>query len=225
MNTWVKVARYDLVGPGNYLLLPWILPLSFAVGAVTARHSHLATGYLLTFFVYFAVLGMQTVGRSLPFGLMLGASRRSFYSGTALLGTALALVSGLVLTALQAIERATDGWGLSMHFFRVQYLLNGPWYATWLTSAVGLFALFVYGMWHGIVSRRWGLLGTLAFIAVQVLVVVAGGRVAAFEHWHVVSTAGGSSAGLTALGLTGVVAALAVLLLAGGHATIRRATV
>src|SRR6185437_13754926 len=84
---------------------------------------------------------------------------RSFYSGTALLGMALALVSGLALTALQAIERATDGWGLSMHFFRVPYLLNGPWYATWLTSAVVLFALFVYGMWHGIVYSRGGPLG------------------------------------------------------------------
>lgn len=138
---------------------------------------------------------------------------------------ALALVSGLVLTALQAIERATGGWGLSMHFFRVTYLLNGPWYATWLTSAVGLFAVWVYGMWHGVVNSRWGGLGTLAFIAVQVLVVVAGARVAAFEHWHVRAAVGGASTGLTALGLTGLVAALAVLLLAGGHATIRRATV
>lgn len=138
---------------------------------------------------------------------------------------ALALVCGLVLTVLQAIERATDGWGLSMHFFRVNYLLNGPWYATWLTSAVGLSALFIYGMWHGIVYHRWGLLGTLAFIAAQVLVVVAAARVVAVEHWHVFSTAHGSSAGLTALGLTGIVAALTVLLLAGGHATIRHATV
>jgi hypothetical protein len=225
MNTWVKVARYDLVRPANYFLLSWILPLSFAVGAVTARHDHEGARYLLSFFVYFAVQGWQTIGRSLLFGLMLGTSRRSFYSGTALLGMALALVSGLVLTALQAIERATGGWGLSLHFFRVPYLLNGPWYATWLTSAVGLFALFVYGMWHGAVSSRWGPLGTLAFIAVQVLVVVAGVLVASFEHWHVRSAAGGSSAGLTALGLTGVVAALAVLLLVGGHATIRRATV
>ena len=138
---------------------------------------------------------------------------------------ALALVSGLVLTVLQAIERTTDGWGLSMHFFRVPYLLNGPWYATWLTSAVGLFALFVYGMWHGIVYSRWGAPGTLAFIAVQVLVVVAGGVVVRFEHWGVRSAASGSSAGLTALGLTGIIAALAVLVLAGGHATVRRATV
>ncbi len=225
MNTWVKVARYHLVRPANYLLLLLILPLAFALAAVTAGRRHEAAGYLVSFFIYFAILGMQAIGRSLPFGLMLGASRRSFYSGTALLGMALALVSGLVLTALQAIERATDGWGLSMHFFRVSYLLNGPWYATLLTSAVGVFAVFVYGMWHGVVNSRWGVLGTLAFIWVQVLVVVAGAAVAGFEHWHIHSAAGGSSAGLTALGLTGVVAALAVLLLAGGHATIRRATV
>jgi hypothetical protein len=44
-------------------------------------------------------------------GLTLGASRRSFYSGTALFGIALTLVSGLVLTALQAIERATRRLG------------------------------------------------------------------------------------------------------------------
>lgn len=223
MTTWVKVARYNLVRRSNYLVLPWLLPFSFAIGAITGRHSHLATRYLLAFFLYFAVQGMQTVGRSLPFGLALGASRRSFYSGTALLGMALALVSGLVLTVLQTIERATGGWGLSLSFFRVPYLLNGPWYATWLTSFVGLFALYVYGMWHGIVYHRWGMLGTLAFIAAQVVMVVAGAIVAAAEHWRILSTSDGS--GLTALGLTGVVAALAVLLLAGGHATIRRATV
>jgi hypothetical protein len=227
MNTWVKVARYDLVRPTNYLVLLWfILPISFAVGAVTVgRRDHDASGYLIGFFLYFAVQGMQTIGRSLPFGLTLGASRRSFYSGTALLGMALALVFGLVLTALQAIERATDGWGLSLHFFRVPYLLNGPWYATWLTSAVALFALFVYGMWYGILYSRWGLLGTLAFIGVQALVVAAWVVVVSFEHWHVRSAASGPYAGLTALDLTGVIAALAVLLLAGGHATIRRATV
>jgi hypothetical protein len=227
MNTWVKVARYNLVRPANYLVLPVILPFAFAIGAVTAGRGrgHEAGGYLFGLFVYFAVLGMQTISRSLPFGLTLGASRRSFYSGTALLGMALALVCGLALAVLQAIERATGGWGLSMHFFRVPYLLNGPWHTTWLTSSVGLFALFVYGMWYGILNHRWGLLGTLAFIAVQALVVVAGVLVVNFEHWHLWSGVGGSSAGLTALGLTGVVAALEVLLLAGGLATIRRATV
>jgi hypothetical protein len=140
------------------------------------------------------------------------------------------LVRPVNYLVLQAIERATGGWGLSMHFFRVPYLLNGPWYVTWLTSAVGLFAVFAYGMWHGIVNYRWGALGTLTFLAAQVVVVVAGGFIAASEHWHASSaatgsTAAGSTAGLTPLGLTGIAAALTVLLLVGGQATIRRATV
>jgi hypothetical protein len=227
MNTWVKVARYNLVRPTNYVLLPLILPFCLAVGAVTSIRTpgHEAAGYLCGFFIFFLVQGFQAVVRALPFGLALGASRRSFYSGTALFGAALAVLSGLVLTGLQAIERATDGWGLSMRFFRVPYVLDGPWYATWLTSAVALLALFVYGMWYGIVSSRWGVLGTAAFVAAQVLVVTAGILLVSFEHWHVWSAATGSFAGLTALGLTGVVAALAVLLLAGGHATIRRVAV
>jgi hypothetical protein len=75
------------------------------------------------------------------------------------------------------------------------------------------------------VNHRWGILGTLAFLAVQALVVVPTAVLVSFKHWHVWSSAGGSSAGLSILALTGVVAALAVLTLAGGHATIRRATV
>jgi hypothetical protein len=227
MNTMVKVARYNLMRPANYVLLPWILPLAFAVGAATVgrQPGHDASQYLLTFFLFFAIQAMQTIGGLLPFGLTLGASRRSFYSGTALFGLALALVSGLVLTALQAIERATGGWGLSLHFFRVPYLLDGPWYATWLTSSVGLFALFVYGMWLGIVYYRFGPLGTVVFIAAQALVVVAVAVALSLGHWHVFSTAGGSSPHLPALGLTGIVAALAVLVLAGGRTTARRATV
>jgi hypothetical protein len=65
----------------------------------------------------------------------------------------------------------------------------------------------------------------VAFIAVQALVVVAGVVVVNVEHWHVWSGASESSAGLSALGPTGVVAALAVLIVAGGHVTIRRVAV
>jgi hypothetical protein len=135
MSTWVKVARFNLERPTNYLLLPWIIPLSFAVGAVTEgrRPPHVASGYLVSFFLFFAVHGAQTVGQSLPFGLTLGASRRSFYFGTALLGMALALVSGLVLTALQAIERATGGWGRSARWRSSRCRRSWRW--PWSSSA------------------------------------------------------------------------------------------
>jgi hypothetical protein len=222
----IKVARYQLVTPVVFLGVPWAaLAAVFAVD-VARRGGNFRAGLAVMFLLFF-VTGVQRIGRWLPFGLALGATRRSFYAGTALLGVSMSFVSGLVLAGLQAIERATGGWGLSITFFRVPYILNGPWYATWLTSFVGLSALFVYGMWYGIVNRRWGLLGLLAFIAVQVLIALA----VAFAYSRAgagplrLRPAGQYPATLSALGLTGVIAALTVVCLAGGQATIRRVTV
>ena len=122
------------------------------------------------------VIGVQRIGRSLPFGLALGATRRSFYAGTALLGVALALVStAWCWPRCRPSSGPPAAGACPCTFFRVPYILDGPWYPTWLTSFVGLAALFVCGMWFGIVYRRWSLLGLLAFIAAQVLVVLAVG--------------------------------------------------
>lgn len=218
MNAVITVVRYHLVRPVLFVAIPWAtLALAFAVNV--ARGGDTFRDGLVVFFGMFFVVGVQRIGGWLPFGLALGATRRSFYAGTALLGVSMSLVSGLVIAGLQAIERATGGWGLSITFFRVPYLLNEPWYATWLTSFVGLSLLFVYGMWYGIVYRRWDALGVLAFIAVQVLVALA---VTFAYSW---SGVGGHLPSLTALDLTGVIAALTVVFLAGGHATIRRVTV
>jgi hypothetical protein len=244
MRTWRDVARYHLVMPWLVVGLPWaIMAFSFIVNLVifalvpvghhdvltshgvvqVASASHNYTGGVAIVYIFFLGLGVSSIGRSLPFGLALGVSRRSFYTGTAALGVALAVADALGLTALQAIERATDGWGVGMHFFRVPYILDGPWYLTWLTSFVALAVLFVYGMWLGIVYRRWNLTGAAAFIAAQVTVVVAGVLIVAWaDAW---SGVGHFFSGLTAAGLTGLLAGLAALLLAGGHATIRRVTV
>jgi hypothetical protein len=237
MSTWVKVARYHLVQPYPYLVVTWgILAFSFVVNVVIyalvpVSHPTAAasvpdgryTGALCSIFLYFMVLGVNSIGRWLPFGLALGISRRSYYAGTALLAAGLAAVDGLMLAGLQAVERATNGWGVQMGFFRVPYLLDGPWYLTWLSSFVGLTLLFVYGMWFGIVYRRWSLIGTIAFIAAQVTVLLGASLLVSWAHgWssvHHFFTA------LTAAGLTGLLAVLALALLAGGQVTIRRATI
>ena len=242
MNTLVKIARYHLVQPWQYLVVPWgVLTFSFLVSIVpyalipVGHHTALTahgvvsvpnaryTGASSSFFIYFLVLGIQSIGRSLPFGLALGVSRRTYYTGTALLAAALACTNGLAVAILQAIERATGGWGVQMSFFRVAFVLDGPWYLTWLSSFVGLTLLFVYGMWFGIVYRRWGALGTIAFIAAQVTLVLAVVVIVTWAHgWTGV---GHFFTGLTAAGLTGMLAVLAAALLVGGHATIRRATI
>jgi hypothetical protein len=231
MNTLLNIPRYHLVQRFNYLVLPgaivaFVFLVDFLILELTpAGHGggNRYVGGLASVVVLLFVFGTQSVARALPFGLSLGASRRTFYSGTALLALALGVVGGLAIAVLQAVERATGGWGISMGFFRVPYLLEGPWYLTWVTSLVVLTLGFVSGMWFGLVYRRWNLLGLVAFIAGQVTVLLAGALITTW--WHAWSSVGHFFTTLSASGLTGLLAAVTVVLVAGGYATMRHVNV
>lgn len=228
-NTLVKVARFQLADRTGYTILPWaVVAFDFAVNLAiaagkTAHHGQTQTGALAAVYLFFVTVGALSIFQSLPFALALSMSRRSYYAGTALLAGALAAVYGLVLAVLQVIERVTGGWGVRLHFFRVPYIMAGPWYLTWLTSFTGLVLMFAWGMWFGLVYRRWNLIGMLAFAAAQATVVVAGVIAASrAQAWPAI---GHFFTTLTAAGVTGLLAVLAVVLLAGGYATVRRVTV
>ena len=228
MKTLVNIVRYGLADRTTYLWLPWaILGVSFLINVAISAQLPAGqgdyTGGLLTIYAYLFVCGALTMTRSLPFGLMLGVSRRSYYLGTALLIAALGVVYGLALTALQALERVTSGWGVGLHFFRVAWIMDGPWYQTWLMSFVLLVLFFLYGMWYGLVWRRWNLIGLVSFIAAQLVVVLV--VVVAVSKTSSWSAFGHFFATITAPTLTGVLAALTVALGLGGLATIRRVTI
>jgi hypothetical protein len=229
MKTLVNVARYHLVDRVTYLALPWgIMTFSFLVNVVIdalvppTPHGYY-TGGLVTIYVFLLICGALSMTRALPFGLMLGASRRTYYLGTALLVAVLGVVYGLGLTVLQVVERATDGWGLRLHFFRIPWIMDGPWYETWLTSFVLLVLFFLYGMWYGLVFRRWSVLGLVAFIAAQILVALL--VVVAVSLTHDWSAVGHFFTTVTSLALTGVLAVVAAAMGLGGLTTIRRVTV
>jgi hypothetical protein len=231
MSTWIKVARYQLTNPLGFVVLPWlILALDLVINLVIFSETPAAghgqpryAGALAAIYVILIIAGAVSISAQLPFALALGVSRRSFYAGTALLAVAVAAVYALALTVLQLIERGTGGWGLNLHFFRVPYLLAGPWYLSWLTSFVGLTLVLAWGMWFGIVYRRWSLAGLMSFIAVQALALTAVLVIIGIAHdWHGVAR---FFTTLTIGGLTALLAALTVALLAGGYATVRRLTV
>jgi hypothetical protein len=230
MKTWFKVCRYHALQRMNYFVLPLVLlAFGFVVDVVVlkltpAGHSpNRWVGGLGAIYVLVFVLGVQSVAQSLPYALSLGITRRSYYAGTALLAVVFGASFGLLIALGQVIERATNGWGLNMAFFRVPYILDGPWYLTWLTAAVLLALLFVYGTWFGLAYRRWGLVGTIAVGAAQISLLAVG---AAFATWTSAWTSlGHFFTTLSAAGLTGLLVALAVVLVAGGLTTIRRVTV
>ena len=136
---------------------------------------------------------------------------------------ALGVVYGLALTVLQALERASGGWGFSLHYFRVPWIMDGPWYQTWVSSFVLLVLFFLYGMWYGLVYRRWSVVGLVTFIVAQMLVALAVVAVVTLTHnW---SGFGHFFTSLQAPALTGVLAALTIVLGLGGFSTMRRVTV
>jgi hypothetical protein len=230
MTAWIKVARFHLVDRFSFTAMPWVvLTIDFMVWLAIADAAggggsvQIPTGAVVAIYVFFFVVGILSIGRSMPFAFALGVSRRSYYAGTVLLAVSLAAVYGLALAVLQVIEQASGGWGVGLHFFRVVYILPGPWYLTWLTSFVVLALMFVCGMWVGLIYRRWGMLGLVAFTVLLVTALVVG--VVAITHVQAWPAIGQFFTTISAAGLTGLLAALAAGLVASGYATMRHVTV
>jgi hypothetical protein len=230
MTTWIKVARFHLVDRFSYTAMPWaVLVIAFVINLALADaeggggSAQVPTGAVAAIYVFFFAVGILNIGQSLPFAFALGVSRRSYYAGTLLLAVSLAAVYGLALAVLQIIEQASGGWGVGLHFFRVTYILPGPWYLTWITSFVLLALMFVCGMWVGLIYRRWGMLGLLTFAVPVVAALVVG--IVAISHAQAWQALGRFFITLSTAGFTGLLALLVAVLVAGGYATMRHVTV
>jgi hypothetical protein len=222
-NSLTKVARVQLADRISLTALPWgVLSIAFVANLAVARslsghHGQTLTGGLAAIYGVLSVLGVLSVTHSAPFALALGVSRRSYYSGTVLLAVSVAADFALALSTV--IEGAGRGWGAGLPLFRVDYVRSGPGYLTWFTAVIALALMFVYGMWVALVYQHWNRLGLLSFAAAEATVVVVGviaaSRAGAWPAIRFLTT-------LSATGLTGLLAALAMILLAGGYLTMRR---
>jgi hypothetical protein len=170
-----------------------------------------------------AVIGVQAATKFLPFAFTLGVSRRTYYLGTVLLVVGLCAVYGAVLTVLWWIEGLTNGWGMQLHFFRVPWILDGPWYQVLITNFVLLSLVFLFGLWLGLIYRRFALLGSIVFYcAVSLIVVVAVMIITWQQAWPQVWN---FLVNLDILAASGILAVLAAVVGLGGFLTIRRITV
>jgi hypothetical protein len=223
----LTVARYLLLDRTVYLVLPWAwgvitfgLDVAIIKIATTDDSSNHWAGGLVAVFIVVFVLGVQAVARALPFGLALGVSRRTYFLGATTLAIALAVCFGAVVTIGQALERATGGWGINMSYFRVADVLDGAWWQSWLTASAAFLVLFAYGMWYGLVYRRNGLPGTVTFAAAQAVMFALLAAIVTWTHdWAHIGHFFASNA---TAAIPAILASLAVLLLAGGLATVRR---
>ena len=181
------------------------------------------TGALVTIYIFMAIIGVQAATKFLPFAFTLGVSRRTYFLGTVGLVIGLCVMYSGILTLLWWIEGLTNGWGLQLHFFRVPWILDGPWYQIWFTNFALLALVFLLGLWLGLIYRRFGLTGSVAAYAILSLIVVAA---ALLITWRQAWPAFGRFvADLNILSASWLVVLVGVLVAAGGYLTIRRITV
>ena len=230
MTALVKVARLHLVDRFSYTWLVWgILALTFAINLAIYAVIPLTqpggnfTGALISIYIFMVVIGLQAATRFLPFALTLGVSRRTYYLGTVLLVVSLSALYAAILTALWALEGATSGWGLQLHFFRVPWILDGPWYQVLVTTFVLLALVFLFGLWAGLIFRRFGLIGTVVFFALLVIAGVAAALLVTWRQWW--PAVGSYLSDLNVLAASGMLALVAAAIAGGGYLTIRRITV
>lgn len=171
MNRVLQAARLHLIHPLVILGIPWlVVSISFAINLAVWHVTPAGeddggfTGGILALYITVLVVYVQAVTQLLPFSMGISLSRRTFYLGTALVAVLQSLAYGVALTALVAIENATDGWGAGMQFwapgvFEVDHVALQV-----LASGAPMLAFMSVGIGVGIVHKRWGQTGTWGLI-------------------------------------------------------------
>jgi branched-subunit amino acid transport protein AzlD len=162
MNAALKTLRIHLLPGPVAVLWPWlILAISFfvnlAIYALTdVPLENRQTGGIASLYcvAIFANLSLWT--QVFPLAIGLGSTRRSFFHGTCLYVLGQAVLAGVVLTALHALEGATGGWGVHMRFFSPGFLEGGNPVELFLTYTVPFLCVSALGMLMGTVFKRWG---------------------------------------------------------------------
>ena len=190
MTRVLTAARMQLAHPLVTFGVPWaIVASAFAINLAVWRlgdvaqesEGDAATGGLASLYLTVLVIFVQSVTQVFPLAMGLSLSRRTFYLGTALAAAVHAVGYGVALTVLTAVEHATDGWGLGLHFWAPGVLAVGNPALHFAVFAVPMLAFAAVGMGIGVVFKRWGAPG---LYVLTIAVVLGAGLAAIWATWQ-----------------------------------------
>jgi hypothetical protein len=180
MNRVLAAARLPLVHPTVILGVSWMVgALSFAINWAVWRIVDIRslegedgfTGGVLALYITVLVVFVQAVTQLMPFAMGISLSRRSYFLGTCLVGVGMALRFGVILALLGAVESATGGWGVGLHFWTPSPLDVDGFLPQVAVSGAPMLALIAAGVGMGVVSKRWGPNGIWGLIIGSIVVV------------------------------------------------------
>ncbi|KAB1656713.1 hypothetical protein F8O01_10020 [Pseudoclavibacter chungangensis] len=119
-------------------------------------------------------VGVGAMTQYFPLSLGLGLTRREFLVGTSVVFLATAALYAIVITLLNWLEVATNGYGLHVRMFDVVWVgMDSPW-RTLVQTFLLLCAFLFLGAASATVVKRFGQLVLWLVIGVGVLAVVIG---------------------------------------------------
>ncbi|AVT30440.1 hypothetical protein C6361_14105 [Plantactinospora sp. BC1] len=229
MNRVLTVTRVQLVGWQNTVAWPWLLLLmvftvNYAVFLVIGdRDVNPTTGAIVSIYIVVFVTSINWITQLLPFSMALSVIRRTFYLASALFLTVQSILFGVLLFCCQLVEDATDGWGIRLRFFGLNFIDDLNPLLQIAIYTVPFVLLGFLGIFVAVFYKRFGLTG-MWLLSTGTLLVLAG--VAVLLTWlDLWSGIGGWFADQpVAAWIVGWPALLAALLAGVGYLTIRRVT-
>ncbi|WP_426505837.1 hypothetical protein ACPPVO_48625 [Dactylosporangium sp. McL0621] len=231
MNRILSIARLLTLGRNDALVWPVaILGFTFAVNLLVfanipsdALDSDPVSGALASIYITSLAFGAVAVNQHFPFALGMGVTRREFTAGLALFGLVQVLVYSTLLVILQAIEDATNGWGLRLRFFGLGFVDDHSVPVQFAIYAVPLMAMTLIGIAAGALYLRWRANGLMT--ATTLLLLLAGGATALIGRAGKWPAVGHWLTNTSLVSLTAVWPLVLVALLAtGSWLSLRRAT-
>ena len=223
-NPWAIVYTPWLILMGVFLLnfSIWHLVLRAAGDRGVNPDAFHYNGGVSWVLFYMVVVAVQAMNQTFSFVVGLGATRRDYFLGTAVLFVGLSLMYGVGIAAFAGLERATDGWGVSGWFFAPWTFATMPLWEVAVVYTLVMLFMFFGGSTVAAVFVRWGANGIILFFAsVAVLIVASLYAITQLEAWDAVGQffSGRDANQLALMSLVVTVAAGFV-----GYALMRRAT-
>lgn len=170
----------------SWFVIPWLIIgvnflISFIIALSLEADETINTGAITSIFVYTFILGIITIKDTFPFALGLSIRRKDYFFGTAVTALLVNCFATVVLVIMSVIEGVTDGWGVRLHLFKIEFLSDFSVISMMGIYLILLLNLFFFGFAMSSLHRRFGSSGMYVFFTTLLLAGTVGTYI--FTHY------------------------------------------
>lgn len=189
MNRVNQVVKLQFINKKLWFTIPWvILGVNFLINYVIALSLNtdetMNTGSITSIYIYTFVAGTLTLKETFPFAIGLSIRRKDYFIGTTLTVFFVNIISSLGLGLLSAFEEASNGWGVSLHLFKIGIFSDVSFLGMLGIHFSILIHLYFLGFAISSLYRRWGSIAMYTFFTASLVMgTVASYAMTYFGKW------------------------------------------